>query len=426
MGLQSADLRSSFTPTGAPRLPWLTPMRGLAIAMIVFYHVVIPIYGIPWFAHPRNDWPDLAARVAQLRPLPQETPLHFILANLFRYLGWIGYQGTGVFLAISGFGLTWALVSRSRSAAIDLRAFYMRRFLRLFPLYWVGHLFFLIFNNLSGWRPFSPLDPRFALSLLGLRFLPDVFHFISPAWWFIVLIMQLYAVFPLLWAALRRFGLLRFWIGAALIAFASRWVGFFLLPVDREMWSRGLLFTSRLAEFGLGMGLAWWAAGDLARVEGLFRTRTSMAALALLYGAGLALSFTRLGAVFAPTLLTIAMGGFMIWICRDLLPRLSPLQNLLAGMGRYSYGIMVFHQPILWSFIVGTWPLALSLPVRLLAIGVVVAGIALGSAVVESGVNWLLQRPPLSRVFPPPGPYAIAPALGSAERLEILPQNPLQ
>ncbi|MER3469007.1 MAG: hypothetical protein C4314_03320, partial [Thermoflexus sp.] len=79
----------------------------------------------------------------------------------------------------------WALVSRSRSAAIDLRAFYMRRFLRLFPLYWVGHLFFLIFNNLSGWRPFSPLDPRFALSLLGLRFLPDVFHFISPAWWFI-------------------------------------------------------------------------------------------------------------------------------------------------------------------------------------------------------------------------------------------------
>lgn len=151
--------RSVSSTARAPRFPWLDAMRGLAILMIVLYHITIPIYGIPWFAHPRNDWPDLEARLAQIRPLPQENLLSFLLANLFRYIGWLGYQGTGVFLVVSGFGLTWALASRSREAEIDRRAFYLRRFLRLFPLYWVGHFFFLVFHNVVGWRPFSPWIP---------------------------------------------------------------------------------------------------------------------------------------------------------------------------------------------------------------------------------------------------------------------------
>ncbi|MDW8186358.1 MAG: acyltransferase family protein, partial [Anaerolineae bacterium] len=246
--------RSTSSIARTPRLPWLDAVRGLAILMIVLFHVAIPIYGTPWFVHPRNDWPDLSQRLSQLYPLPQENLLAFVLANLFRYIGWLGDHAVGVFLVISGFGLTWALVSCSREARIDRRAFYMRRFLRLFPLYWAGHLFFLVFNHLTRWQPFSPLDPRFALSLLGLRFLPEVFYFISPAWWFIGLIMQLYAVFPFLWMALQRLGLLRFWVGAALLTAISRGIGFFLLPVDWEMWSRGLFFPSRLAEFALGMG----------------------------------------------------------------------------------------------------------------------------------------------------------------------------
>ncbi len=400
----------AFSSARAPRLPWLNATRGLAILMIVLYHITIALYGTPWFAHPRSDWPDLAARIAQIRPLPQENPPAFLLANLFRYLGWLGYQGTGVFLVISGFGLTWALASRSRGARVDLRAFYLRRFLRLFPLYWVGHFFFLVFNNLSGWRPFSPLDPRFALSLMGLRFLPEVFHFISPAWWFIVLIMQLYAVFPFLWLALQRMGLLRFWIGAALLTALSRGIGFFLLPVDPEMWSRGLLFSSRLAEFALGMGLAWWAAGEIARIDELIRSPRAWMVLAALYGLGLSLSFTLPGATVAPMLITPAATGFLMVLARDLLPRLRGLHHGISTLGAYSYGVMVFHQPILWAFITWLWPFTLPMTIRLGLIGVAALLTFMGSTALERGTRWLLQQHPLDRIFPQPGPYALPPA----------------
>ncbi|WP_376793454.1 acyltransferase family protein [Thermoflexus sp.] len=393
----------------SPRLPWLDATRGLAILMIVFYHITIAIYGVPWFAHPRDDWPDLGARLAQIGLLPQESLMASLLANGFRYFGWLGYQGTGVFLALSGFGLTWALASRSRAAEIDRRAFYLRRLLRLFPLYWVGHLFFWGFNNLVGWRPFSALDPRFAMSLLGIRFLPEVFYFISPAWWFIVLIMQLYAVFPFLWRALQRMGLLRFWIGIALLTAASRGVGFFLLPVDREIWSRGLLFTSRLAEFALGMGIAWWAAGDVHRIDGLLRTPRARAGLFALYALGLSLSFTLPGAVVAPMLLTPAAAGFLMLLARDLLPRLRSLYQALSTLGIYSYGVMVFHQPILWAFIMWLWPFSMPLTLRLGAIGLVTAMIFIGSAALERGTNLLLRKRPLSWIFPQPGPYALPP-----------------
>lgn len=407
---QAASTMELPSASGAPRLAWLPAMRGLAILMIVFYHITIAIYGTPWFAHPRSDWPERMARIAQLRPIPQENTAAFLLANLFRYAGWLGYQGTGVFLMISGFGLTWALVSRSPAALLDRRAFYLRRFLRLFPLYWAGHLFFLVFNNLAGWRPFSPLDPRFALSLLGLRFLPGVFHFISPAWWFIVLIMQLYAVFPFLWEALKRWGAVRFGLGALALTLLSRAIGFFLLPVDPEMWSRGLLFTSRLGEFALGMILAWWAAGDPARVHGWLRSPRSGLALLFLYGCGLGLSFTRPGAVIAPLLITPAASGFLVVFARDLLPRWPPAAWVLSRVGTFSYGVMVFHQPLLWALIVWLWPFQMPLSIRMSLIGAATVFIVIFSAVMETGVNRLLGLWPFNRIFPPLGPYARMPA----------------
>jgi len=316
---------------------------------------------------------------------------------------------TGVFLVISGFGLTWALVSRSPAALLDRRAFYLRRFLRLFPLYWAGHLFFLVFNNLAGWRPFSPLDPRFALSLLGLRFLPGVFHFISPAWWFLILIMQLYAVFPFLWEALKRWGAIRFGLGALALTLLSRAIGFFLLPVDPEMWSRGLLFTSRLGEFALGMILAWWAAGDPARVQGWLCSLRSRLALLLLYGCGIGLSFTRPGAVIAPLrgprgerfpgpgspgpsaplapCGVAFLTGRCLLLWGDGLPSASPLGADPSG----------------W------WPFHMPLPIRMSLIGAATVFIVIFSAVMETGVNRLLGRWPFNRIFPPLGPYARMP-----------------
>ncbi|MCS6964182.1 MAG: acyltransferase [Thermoflexus sp.] len=233
--------------------------------------------------------------------------------------------------------------------------------------------------------------------------------FISPAWWFVFLIMPLYALFPFLWLALQRWGLLRFWIGMALLTVVSRWAGFFLLPVDWEMWSRGLFFPSRLAEFALGMGLAWWAAGEASRLEGLIRSPHRWAILLVLYGLGLALSFIPPGAIIAPTLITPAVTGLLAVLARDLLPRLRWVDRGLSFLGRHSYGVMVFHQPVLWAFIVGLWPFAMSLTLRLTLTGIVTVLVLIGSAALERGVNWILRQRLLAQIFPQPGSYTLPP-----------------
>lgn len=59
-------------------------------------------------------------------------------------LGHIGAEGVTLFFAISGFLITSLLVrERDRNARIDLRAFYMRRTLRIFPLYYAVLLLYL-------------------------------------------------------------------------------------------------------------------------------------------------------------------------------------------------------------------------------------------------------------------------------------------
>jgi peptidoglycan/LPS O-acetylase OafA/YrhL len=92
-----------------------------------------------------------------------------------------GYHGVTLFFAISGFLITTLLLrERDRHGAIDLRAFYVRRALRIFPLYYAVLLLYVVlvfvlerhskvgqdfFSNLiyfatytSNW--FVPLDGR--------------------------------------------------------------------------------------------------------------------------------------------------------------------------------------------------------------------------------------------------------------------------
>ena len=244
------------------RLPWLDLIKGLAILGIMLYHTVLIICGPHPFDHPQDNWLPLVERLAHLQPRPHDSLVAYLSLNVLRYLGWLGYQGVHLFLVLSGFGLTWSLARRSLAADLDLRQFLQRRLGRVFPIYWVAHLFFLLFQALVGQlvdQPkISPLDGRFYLSLAGLRFLPETFFYISPAWWYFWLILQLYLVFPLLWAWLRRKGLLHFCLGTAAITLVSRFVLLIIVGSNRTMWSMGALFVTRLFE----LPSAWdWPTG---------------------------------------------------------------------------------------------------------------------------------------------------------------------
>src|SRR6185295_17213036 len=94
-------------PPGEP-LPWLEPLKGLALTWIVLNHVVERLFGSPYFANPDRQWPNWQARWAQVVPLRGEGILLDLGENLVRYLGWLGDNGVGLMLAASGAGLAWS------------------------------------------------------------------------------------------------------------------------------------------------------------------------------------------------------------------------------------------------------------------------------------------------------------------------------
>ena len=124
--------RAEPTPARV-ELSWLDVMKGVAIVWIALDHVAERLLGFPYIANPSRDWPPLAERVAQLRPLHGHGAWDPVL-NLLRYVGWSGEQGVQLFLIASGFGLTWGLMNRYGRGSLPLADFYRRRLARLYPL----------------------------------------------------------------------------------------------------------------------------------------------------------------------------------------------------------------------------------------------------------------------------------------------------
>lgn len=78
-----------------------------------------------------------------------------VLIVVTYHAGWPFPAGLGVsaFFVISGFLITWLLLKEvDRSRSIDLRSFYLRRALRIFPAYYAFILVSLVADYLSGDR----------------------------------------------------------------------------------------------------------------------------------------------------------------------------------------------------------------------------------------------------------------------------------
>jgi peptidoglycan/LPS O-acetylase OafA/YrhL len=365
--------------TRTPRLDWPDPIKGLAITGVVVYHIALLLYRTPPFDHPKDDWAPLAERLAQMQPLANDSTVAFALINAFRYLGWLGYQGVGVFVLLSGFGLAWS----AARAPMNAGNFYRRRLWRLLPMYWAAHAVFVGMNALTGQPELSLTDSRFYLSLLTLRVTPDTWFYISPAWWYVWLMVQLYLAFPLLWRWLQRFGPKHFLAGTLLLTLFSRFVTLQLLATNAEMWSMGVLAVTRLVEFTAGMGLAYAWAQRPDPVESLLRRGWVWLVAAFVYAVGLACSFTVSGQIVAPVLLTLG-GSLLVYR----LVRAVRLISRLGWLGRESYPVMLLHQPLLWWFI----PQALALAPSFLIFWALLAGFILVVVAGSVGLGKLVDR----------------------------------
>src|SRR5881409_180519 len=197
------------------RLLWIDISKGLAILFVAYFHFFTTYFQHGVLTPP--DWTNLATGVLT------------VLRLVWFKVSGLGFHAVGVFIILSGWTLMQSTARRAESGAIAWGSWYRARFLRLYPMYWVAHLVYLLSPFVAR---LEPVDDRIVLSLLGLRFI-DIqmnFMYLNAAWWYVSMLIQFYLIFPLLFWIARKLGPWNFLLIASAIGFLARYLMLVVYP----------------------------------------------------------------------------------------------------------------------------------------------------------------------------------------------------
>ena len=366
------------------RLVWLDIAKGLAILWVVYFHFFKTYRD--WAPYPMSG--HFIADVAGAHGWDSASAVIQTIATIVWYaISGVGFHAVGLFIIVSGWSLASATAKREAKGPIAWGPWYRARFIRLYPMYWLAHLVYLV-------SPFQarlePIDWRFLISLTGLRMI-DIsmnFMYLNAAWWYFSMLIQLYLLFPLLYMGMRKLGLWPFLVLAFAVGFITRYL---LINVWHAQggWILGGNALSRLPEFALGMVVGMVHLRDPERVERW-----------LLGGAGLALGLILY--YFAPFFYsgpkTYVFADIWTGTCcflavvgvAGLLEKWSVAVKWLGLVGAFSYGIYLVHQPyVIWVGLqIRHWP-----PWAFLAISVAVLMVlSAWGIVLEKFANAVLEK----------------------------------
>ena len=314
------------------RLVWIDISKGLAILFVVYFHFFRTVF--EHYQLPAADWSGLAASAVSI-----------LRAGWWQISG-LGFHAVGAFIILSGWTLMQSTMARDESGHVSWGKWYGARFVRLYPMYWVAHLVYLVSPFVAR---LEPVDERIILSLLGLRFINiEVnFMYLNAAWWYFSMLIQFYLIFPLLYWAAKKFGGRIFLLITCALGFFVRYLMLDVYPVH-GLWTLGGFAVCRLPEFALGMALGMWHARSASRVEWFLLRGPGLIAgvilypLALkLYDNGIAYVFCDLGTGACCFLAIVGIAG--------LISRVNVFAKIIGLVGAYSYGLYLIHQPyVIW------------------------------------------------------------------------------
>ena len=319
-------------PTGMKRLLWLDIAKAIAICWVVYFHFFNTVFEHTQF--PAEDWSNLAAGTVT------------VIRMVWLKISGIGFHAVGVFIILSGWALMESTARRAESSSLKWRSWFGARFLRLYPMYWVAHLVYLVSPFVAR---IEPVDSRIILSLLGLRFIDITMNFmyLNAAWWYFSMLIQFYVMFPLLFWAARRFGPFAFLLMACALGFFVRYLLLVVYP-QHGFWVLGGFAVCRLPEFALGMALGMWHKQSPTRIEWFLLRGVGLLAGLLLYPAAMWLYHNGITYVFvdfatgACCLLEIVGVAGIIW-------RFGSVAKVFGLVGAFSYGLYLIHQPyVIW------------------------------------------------------------------------------
>ncbi|MFI2431529.1 acyltransferase family protein [Streptomyces sp. NPDC018693] len=227
------------SPSGLSRLPSLTGLRFPAALFVFLYHAALPI--------------------PALRLLEDDAAV----GDFYKFAGQAGGLGVTFFFVLSGFVLTWS--AREKDTA---RAFWRRRFVKIYPNYVIAWALALVLFASA----YTPVGTSVANLLMVQVWSPEfnTYFSVNPPSWSLGAEAFFYAAFPLLHAGFRRIdpAHLKYWIAGAMAAvIATPTLAYALLsdtpgiPGGEESsvvqyWVTYVLPPVRMMDFALGMLVA--------------------------------------------------------------------------------------------------------------------------------------------------------------------------
>jgi peptidoglycan/LPS O-acetylase OafA/YrhL len=309
--------------------PGLNAIRFYAALSVVLYHIDL---------YP-NQWFHIAPR--------------FGILNLF-FLS--GGDSVTIFFVVSGFLITYLLLDeQQKTGKILVRQFYVRRMLRICPLYYLLTIIGLIllpslFSNLQA--P-SPIEAALVVFMM-----PNVARVLFPIptinhLWSIGVEEQFYLAYPLLMRMQKN--LPRLLVAVIVI----KWL--LLLPTyaaavldGSPQWFSLILFlnTTRFECMAVGGLAAYFLHSQSPALKIVFSRWVKVPVLLLIVGI----------IVVSPDLpfyvgwiydfaVSIIFAVFIINVVRNPHPLLNLENRILNGLGSVSYGIYMFHPPLLYVII---------------------------------------------------------------------------
>lgn len=358
-------------------------IRALAIIRIFLYHYYIEWFGGQYFIVPEG----LEANLKKMWIFEGVNVvggiwgvMSWVLAlikNVFSWFFIYGFATVNVFLVVSGFVLTLSLLNKGgsllkatqvvRDGKGKLYAFAetvygwvlynwkrLKRILVPFYisvlagiLFWYGRN--LLYPQFADWPLFNLWDMGKLLIVPYIFFDFELLQKFNGDYWFIVLIVQLYLLFPVLFFILKKSGVWKFLLIVAVITFGYRYYAAYNLdsvpmgvyfPVEHSYYYYSF-FLPRMFEFAFGMALGYMCFYRNSILEGFKKTRWFLFGLILAL-LGYALLMYRWGWVVSDAVLGVGL-FFVFYGMANWLSKLHPIQKFMLKAGESTYEIYLWH-----------------------------------------------------------------------------------
>jgi peptidoglycan/LPS O-acetylase OafA/YrhL len=309
-------------------IPALDGIRGLAILLVMMTHFIL---------------------------IQKGSKIDVIVGAIGRF----GWCGVDLFFVLSGFLITGILYD-SKGSQRYFRNFYARRTLRIFPLY-----YFVVFVSLVVLPRLGSFGEHFGhigktwptywlyLSNFAIAFTKDINHGVLALTWSLAIEEQFYLLWPLIVLSFGRQTLMKICGAAVAVAILSRTALVLAGPSQWLPWVPYNITICRMDGLAIGAFVALALRGP-ASIRSLLRPAKFALPICIIAlfaiigyhrsmhwigGPGQTIGYTVLGLIFA-TILVLTLNDSGSGVARRFFT-----QRWLRFLGKYSYGLYLFHFP---------------------------------------------------------------------------------